>query len=177
MMETKFRNALNGFNKSDVVTYLQNLSEINRNEVLALKNELRQALEANERLRRENTSLSLESAKARDQIQSLTRQIEESSAEMSNRELEFYRRAEAAERIASEKAAAIQAESEERSTAMIRDAATTAESVMRDAREASEKMVADAAARTAKAKDCTDYIQQKLQLMTEEFKELISSLE
>ena len=56
-MEYQFRSALNGFNRSDVVVYLQNLTEAHRGALLDAQTEASLAKEESVRLRDENETL------------------------------------------------------------------------------------------------------------------------
>jgi len=107
-----FRNAFNGFNKEDVVQYLEYINTKHNNQINQLTSEL-------EELRGQDNQQELV-ASLREEIASLTEQLEDAQAKLEAMEaaqpevvskapedpseLEMYRRAERAEREAQEKA-------------------------------------------------------------------------
>lgn len=138
-MDYQFRSALNGFNRSDVVVYLQNLTEAHKGALLDAQAEASRATEEAARLRDENRMLHMQLAEL------LARQREAKPAEpapeepeaptLQQQELEAYRRAEAVERTAAEKAAAVEQAAAERAAALERQAAERAAALERETEE------------------------------------------
>ena len=64
-MQHQFRTALNGFNRSDVVTYLQNMMEAHKSAMLNAQNAEKRAKDEGDRLRRENAQLHADLEKER----------------------------------------------------------------------------------------------------------------
>lgn len=135
-MDYQFRSALNGFNRSDVVVYLQNLTEAHKGALLNAQTEANRATEEAARLRDENRMLHMQLAEF------LTAQQEPAPSEpapeaasLQQQELEAYRRAEAAERTALEKAAAIEQAAAEQAAALEQQAAERAAALQREAEE------------------------------------------
>ena len=135
-MDYQFRSALNGFNRSDVVVYLQNLTEAHKGALLNAQTEASRATEEAARLRDENRMLHMQLAEllAEQQDAAQSEPAEEAPA-LQQQELEAYRRAEAAERTAQEKAAAVEQAAAERAAALARQAAERAAALQREAEE------------------------------------------
>ncbi len=93
-----FRSALNGFNRQDVVQYIEYLNNQHNAKVEQLNNQLRNAkFPADAELQAK-----LDAAMAR--IAQLEEQLAQANSGNSEEELEAYRRAERAERVAQERA-------------------------------------------------------------------------
>ena len=110
-MDYQFRTALNGFNRSDVVTYLQSLKESHKKEQLDAQSEI-------SRLREENRMLHMQLAELLGQQRTVPAPAPEPkqeapAASIREEELEAYRRAEAMERNATLKAANIEEQANE----------------------------------------------------------------
>ena len=142
MSETKkFRTALNGFNRQDVVQYIEYLNNRNRSQVQQLNDQLKAAREApNQEISRLEARIAeLESQlEARDaEISALQAQPEvpQPAAAIpqaapvcsADRELEAYRRAERAERQAHERARAVY----EKANAVLADVSVQADEYAR----------------------------------------------
>lgn len=130
-MDYQFRSALNGFNRSDVVVYLQNLTEAHKSALLAAQTEASRAAEERDRLRTENRSL-LAKLDARP-ADAAPEKPEEPP--LPQKELEAYRRAEAAERSAAAKAADIEAGARARAEAIVAEAKAHAAALEAEATE------------------------------------------
>ena len=107
MANQHFRTAMNGFNKQDVVRYIEYLNNQHNAQVAQLKNQLRNAQAAVD----EQLKMQLEAAQAR--CAELEAKLAEvpvapatpvAPAAPTDQELEAYRRAEQAERLAMERA-------------------------------------------------------------------------
>ena len=106
-----FRSALGGFNREDVVHYIEFINNKHAAQVNQLKTEL-QSMQAElaeqRRVNRDAEDLSAQLAEARERIAALEQELEAARAaapkcEKTEDELEAYRRAERAERIAGER--------------------------------------------------------------------------
>ena len=101
----KFRSALNGFNRNDVVTYIEYLNNKHRSEITQLQNQLAAAKRGGD-----TKALEEENAALKQQIRELQAQLAAKPAAVpagpscTEQELEAYRRAERAERMAVERA-------------------------------------------------------------------------
>ena len=107
-----FRRSISGFNREDVVKYIEYITNQHNSQIAQLNTQLQNAQEA---LARANAAPSdaelqqqLEAATAR--IAALEEQLEAGGAPQAGDELEAYRRAERAERMAQERAAQIYAQ-------------------------------------------------------------------
>ena len=108
----KFRKAVNGFNRHDVVTYIEYLNNKHRSEINQLQNQLQAATRPVEDagIREENQALKLEIDQLKAQLaeaqQPVTEAVTPVGPSCTEQELEAYRRAERAERLAMERARA-----------------------------------------------------------------------
>lgn len=106
MANQHFRTALSGFNKQDVVRYIEYLNNQHNAQVAQLKNQLRNAQSAAD----EQLKAQLEAAQARcAELEAKLNEVPEvpavaAPAAPTDQELEAYRRAEQAERLAMERA-------------------------------------------------------------------------
>ena len=109
MASYNFRSALGGFNRQDVVNYIEFSNSKHQTAMNQLRTDLANAQEEVEKLRRapdlqakcdqqEATIAALQA-----QIQELTAQLEQQTARRNDEELEIYRRAERMERQAKER--------------------------------------------------------------------------
>lgn len=116
-----FRSALNGFNREDVVRYIEFINNQHNTQVNQLHTEiqtLRGQLEAAQTSTTAQDDLSAQLEESQSQNAELTKQVEELRAQLeqaNNRpqtdsELEAYRRAERAERVAQERVALLYAQ-------------------------------------------------------------------
>jgi len=108
-----FRTAFSGFNREDVVRYIEYINNKHNSEIEQLKTQLQDAKEALEKV--DNTELltKLEAAEARCaelEAQLTAEKPAPVAATTANDELEVYRRAERAERLARDRAAQIYAQ-------------------------------------------------------------------
>lgn len=94
-----FRSALNGFNRKDVVQYIEYLTNQHNAQIAQLNTQLQTALE-----RSADPALQSKLDDALARCEALERQLAEKAPQCENAELETYRRAEAAERHARERA-------------------------------------------------------------------------
>ncbi len=94
-----FRSALNGFNREDVVHYLEYINTKNANQVAALEQEIAR-LQSVDDYRNQVTALKQENTALRQELESLKAQ----GVPCGGEELEAYRRAERAERNAKQRA-------------------------------------------------------------------------
>ena len=113
----KFRGALNGFNREDVVHYIEYINNLHTNEVAQLRNELQTCNGELEALREQvgeadalRARLEQSESRASDleaEIESLRAELAAANAQAERRqtdkELEAYRRAERSERMAAER--------------------------------------------------------------------------
>lgn len=106
----KFRKAMNGFNRHDVVTYIEYLNNKHNAQVIQLNNQLAAALAAP---KADTSALEAENAALKEQVASLQAALAALQAEpvsqpnavsCTEQELEAYRRAERAERLAMDRA-------------------------------------------------------------------------
>jgi len=113
----KFRKSVNGFNRHDVVTYIEYLTNKHRSEVNQLQNRLQAATRPVEDhgLAEKCAALEAENTALKQELESLRAQLAEQEARpaaapvgpsCTEQELEAYRRAERAERLAMERAQA-----------------------------------------------------------------------
>ena len=119
-----FRSALGGFNREDVVHYIEFIN----NKHAAQLNQLKTELAEQRRINQEAEDLSAQLADAREQIAALEQELEAARAaapksEKTEDELEAYRRAERAERRAAERVAQLY----DQANAALADAATRAD--------------------------------------------------
>lgn len=101
-----FRSALHGFNRQDVVNYIEYLNKKHNSQVEQLNTQLQNALEALNRMPAQDTGLQAQLDEALARCAQLEEQLSAKSADV---ELEAYRRAERTERKAQERAANIYA--------------------------------------------------------------------
>lgn len=102
-----FRSALHGFNRQDVVNYIEYINKKHNSQIEQLNTQLQNALEALNRVPAQDTGLQAQLDEALARCAQLEEQIANSAE---NVELEAYRRAERAERKAQERAAQIYAQ-------------------------------------------------------------------
>lgn len=108
-----FRTAFSGFNREDVVRYIEYINNKHNSEVEQLKTQLQDAKEALEKVDNTEMLAKLEAAEARCaelEAQLAAEQPAPAAAVATDDELEVYRRAERAERLARERAALIYAQ-------------------------------------------------------------------
>lgn len=121
-----FRSALGGFNRQDVVQYIEYMNNQHNSQIEQLNTQLRNAEEALSRLQANSTcSLQEQLAAAQARCAELEAQLAATPAApvKTDDELEAYRRAEKAERLANERAAQIYAQA----NAVLADATTKVE--------------------------------------------------
>lgn len=116
----KFRKSINGFNCHDVVTYIEYLNNTHRSQVNQLNNQLQTALAQpkadTKALEEQIAALQGQCAAYEAQIQQLQAQLaampnaQEAPTSCTDQELEAYRRAERAERLALERARQMKAQ-------------------------------------------------------------------
>ncbi len=102
-----FRSALHGFNRQDVVNYIEYTKKKHNSQVEQLNTQLQNALEALNRSPAQNSGLEAQLNEALARCAQLEQQL---AASGENVELEAYRRAERTERKARERAAQIYAQ-------------------------------------------------------------------
>ena len=134
-----FRSAFNGFNREDVVHYIEYMNNKHNAEIEQLNTQLQTAKE--ELAKVDNTELiaKLEAAEAR--IAELEAQLAEgaqAAAVVAGDELETYRRAERAERLARDRAALIYAQA----NAALADATVKVEAISDDMNDLAEQFSA-----------------------------------
>lgn len=123
-----FRSALGGFNRQDVVQYIEYINNQHNSQIEQLNTQLRNAEEALARAQgMSDTALQEQLAAAQARCAELEAQLATAPAapERTGDELEAYRRAERAERMARERAAQIYAQA----NAVLADATVKVESV------------------------------------------------
>lgn len=109
MASYNFRSAFNGFNRQDVVNYLEYSNSKHQAALNQLRTDLANAKDENEKLRQApNLQEKCDAQEAvisdlRAQVQALTEQLEQLTARRNDEELETYRRAERMERQAKER--------------------------------------------------------------------------
>ena len=106
----KFRSALNGFNRQDVVNYIEYMNKKHNSQVEQLNTQLQNALEALARVPAQDNSLQEQLDEALARCAQLEEELAAKAASAENVELEAYRRAERTERKAQERAAQIYAQ-------------------------------------------------------------------
>lgn len=116
MATPKFRSSLNGFNREDVVRYIEYLNNQHNAQIEQLNNQLKTAAVATP-----VTDTNLQAAL--DEALERCAQLEKQLAAVPERELEAYRRAERAERAAQERAQQLNT----RANAILADATVKAE--------------------------------------------------
>lgn len=116
-----FRSALHGFNRQDVVNYIEYLNKKHNSQVEQLNTQLQNALEALNRAPAQDPCLQEQLDEALVRCAQLEEQLAAKSADV---ELEAYRRAERTERKAQERAAQIYAQA----NAVLAEATTKVES-------------------------------------------------
>ena len=105
-----FRSALHGFNRQDVVNYIEYMNKKHNSQVEQLNTQLQNALEALNRIPQQDDALQEQLDNALARCAQLEEELANNSASAENVELEAYRRAERAERKAQERAAQIYAQ-------------------------------------------------------------------
>lgn len=122
---SKFRSTLGGFNRADVSEYIEKISmehqtamQQSREEAVCLQSQLDAAREALERKEAENASLQAQLDEKDALLETLTaptapQEPEEAPPDYPSLELEAYRRAEATERLAAERAARLRLQVDE----------------------------------------------------------------
>lgn len=171
-MNHQFRSALGGFDKKDVVSYLQDLDELHRSEVLSLKTELQHLKADYQAALSHITEQTTMIRELEDKLNTLSTAQEE---EVSYRdaELEAYRRAEAAERISTEKADAVLSAAKEDAEqllskakadadALVEKAHAEAGQLLQQAQIESERLLLDANTRSEAARNAAQAISQRL---------------
>jgi chromosome segregation ATPase len=140
----QFRSALNGFNREDVVHYIEYLNNQHRSQVEQLNNQLQAAL-----ARQDNSDLQAQLDEALAKCAQLEAQLkaQPAPADTTAQELEAYRRAERTERVARERAQQIFTQA----NAVLADASLKAEAAA-----ASIGSLADQAA--AQLKQCQESV-------------------
>lgn len=127
MAAKNFRSAFNGFNRQDVVHYIELLNNQHKAQIEQLNNQL--AI-ANQKASAGNADLQAELAAALERCAELEAQLasapEKAEAVPAQEELEFYRRAEQAERMARERAQQIYTQA----NAILADTAAKAEAAV-----------------------------------------------
>ena len=135
MAMQSFRSAFHGFNREDVVRYIEYLNNQHKNQVEQLNNQLQAAKSAPA-----DPELKAQLAAALEKCAQLEEKL--ASINTTEQELEAYRRAERAERIALERAQQIRTQA----NAVLADATAKAETVSQEiadlANQANEKLLA-----------------------------------
>jgi chromosome segregation ATPase len=153
-----FRSALGGFNREDVVRYIEYINNKHNSEIEQLNTQLQTAREALAQAKAEDNSelkAQLEAAQAR--CAELEAQLAQGGAETPAKtgdELEAYRRAERAERLARDRAAQIYSQA----NAALADATVKVEAV-------SDNLTAMAEQMTAQAQDARNKLQEAVASM------------
>lgn len=153
-----FRSALGGFNREDVVRYIEYINNKHNSEIEQLNTQLQTAREALAQAKAEDNSelkAQLEAAQAR--CAELEAQLAQDGAETPAKtgdELEAYRRAERAERLARDRAAQIYSQA----NAALADATVKVEAV-------SDNLTAMAEQMTAQAQDARNKLQEAVASM------------
>ena len=119
-----FRTALGGFNRQDVVQYIEFINNQHNTQIEQLNTQLQNAREALAKATANPTDLAAQLETAQARCAQLEAQLED-KATPTDSELEAYRRAERAERMAQERAAQIYAQA----NAVLADATVKVESV------------------------------------------------
>ena len=99
MAVTNFRSAFRGFNREDVVRYIEYLNNQHKNQIEQLNNQLRTAKAAPS-----DSELQVQLDAALEKCARLEEQLANTAVVTTEQELEAYRRAERAERVAQERA-------------------------------------------------------------------------
>ena len=115
-----FRSAFHGFNRKDVVQYIEYLNHQHKSQIDQLNNQLQIAQEQSD------SALQAQLAEALARCEALERQLAEQTPQCENAELETYRRAEAAERRAMDRANQIYTQA----SAVLADATVQAETAV-----------------------------------------------
>ena len=105
-----FRSALHGFNRQDVVNYIEYINKKHNSQVEQLNTQLQNVLEALNRIPAQDSGLQEQLDAALERCAQLEEELAAKAASAENVELEVYRRAERAERKAQERAAQIYAQ-------------------------------------------------------------------
>lgn len=116
----RFRSSIGGFNREDVVAFIQSLSAQHQLELSALREENRRQAADSEALRQELTQVKAELAEAKAALTQATAPVQEvqTPPDYKSEELAAYRRAEEVERQSRERAA----EQHRKLTALVADA-------------------------------------------------------
>lgn len=148
-----FRSALGGFNREDVVRYIEYMNNKHSAELAQLNTQLQTARQALAQAKAQDNSAlqaQLEAAQARcAELEAQLAQGPQAIPEKNGDELEAYRRAERAERLARDRAAQIYAQA----NAALADATVKVEAV-------SDSMTAMAEQMTAQAQDAKNKLQE-----------------
>ena len=101
-MPQRFRSAINGFNREDVVNYIEYLNNSHNNQVAQLRNQLNECAVDTSADQVADLQAQLDAALQRcDELEAKLSATQEAAV---SKELEAYRRAECAERLANERA-------------------------------------------------------------------------
>lgn len=153
-----FRSALGGFNREDVVRYIEYINNKHNSELEQLNTQLQTAREALAQAKAEDNSAlkaQLEAAQARcAELEAQLAQGGEEAPVKTGDELEAYRRAERAERLARDRAAQIYSQA----NAALADATVKVEAV-------SDNLTAMAEQMTAQAQDARNKLQEAVASM------------
>lgn len=152
----RFRSAFHGFNREDVVHYIEYLNNQHKSQIEQLQAQLK-AVEA----RTNQTDIQAQLDAALEKCARLEAQLAEAPANATAQELEAYRRAERTERLANERAQQIFTQA----NAVLADAAVKAERAA-----ANIGVIADQA--TAQLRQC----QESIVVTKEAFQEAVDSL-
>jgi len=166
-MDFQFRSALNGFNRSDVVAFLQNMTEKHKAALLEAQAKASTAGEEIARMRTENEALRAQLAELK------AKEEEPKEPSMQQKELEAYRRATEMEKRAAEK---LQAATDKLEAAE----AEAAEKVQAAETEAAEKLAAaekEAAERAEKTRTALEQIRETVSGLTAFLSDAASSID
>jgi len=160
-MSNQFRSSPVGFNKKDVVSYLQDLDEKHRSEILSLKTEL-QHMKADYQsaLSKINEQVTVIS-ELQDRLNAATT-AQEAEVSFREEELSAYRRAEAAERLSSEKAEAILQTAKVEAEQILSRAQEEALALSAGAQVEADQLLKDARAQSEAVKTASQAITQRL---------------
>lgn len=153
-----FRTALGGFNREDVVRYIEYINNKHKTELEQVNNQLQSAREELSRIKSEDTSALKEQLAAAEsrcaQLEAQLAQAPQPVKEKSGDELEAYRRAERTERLARDRAAQIYAQA----NAALAEATVKVEA-------ASDELVAMADEMSAKVQDAKNQLHEAVASM------------
>ena len=155
-----FRKSLNGFNREDVVRYIEYMNNKHNSQIEQLNTQLQTAqAELAKRGSVQNDELNeqLQAAQARcAELEALLAGKADASETRTEDELEVYRRAERTERLARERASQVYAQA----NAVLADASLKADAASALVSEISEKTVAQMQAYQASINDAKDALQE-----------------